>query len=634
MKKIILGLCLFLLAPVLALAADYDIENYYIRANILENGDVRVDEIMTLDGEFNGYERDLSYKPFLNDKYESSTIYQASDITDVVIKAKYIDKFSEDLFNDNDYKTFRELTNPTIGMKGVYKKNNLNNGYRYRMYYKADNEIVAFYISYTLKNAVVMHNDVAEFYFPFIGENFEDDLRNVDIKVILPKSDNSDYFRVWAHGVLYGDVEKIGNDILHAYVRKLDAGEVVDIRLTFQKSIITDVSRIKKSNKDYFASILEIEEKRASDANKLREELKAKYNFVKYSTIIFYFVLIGLWIFVYLKYGKSPKSGFFAKYNREFIDDYNVEVIDYLMNKKITPNAMSASIMNLIYKKNISAVEIAQKSGKKKDYEFTLENTNNLDKNEEILVEFLFDRVGKKRLNAKEQKVFSTIDLKKYADGTKTCNTFISSYTKWKNNVLSTAKNENFYESFSAPKIIGIIVLIISFMLFMYGMSFEVDFIPTYLIIIFIIMFFVYTLVVDRKTKKGAEHYDKWKAFKNFLNDFGTFELKELPEIVLWERYLVYATIFGLADRVQKSMNVKIEEFDTSGMAYDYYPSFVYINLGNSINNSINSAINTAYSRQAANYANSHSSSSSGSGFGGGFSGGSGFSGGGGGRGF
>ena len=49
------------------------------------------------------------------------------------------------------------------------------------------------------------------------------------------------------------------------------------------------------------------------------------------------------------------ESDFISDYYREFIEDYNVEVVDYIMNKNITPNAMTASIMNLIYKKNIKA---------------------------------------------------------------------------------------------------------------------------------------------------------------------------------------------------------------------------------------------------------------------------------------
>lgn len=633
MKKLILGIFIFLLAPVMASAASYDIENFYIRAYIEDNGDMKVNEIIALDGDFNGYERDLCYKPYLNDKYETSKLYEASDIENIVVKGKYISSFSEDLFLDTDYTIFNSTSYASNGDKGKYIKSSLNDGYRLRMYYKSSGDKVAFNISYTLKNVVVLHNDVAELYWPFIGEGFEDYLENVDIKVYLPKSDDSAYFRVWGHGVLYGNINMIEKQGAKVHLKEIEPGIPTDIRITFDKSLITNTLNVKMNNTNYFDKILEIEAKRAEDADKLEAELRQKYDFVKYSTFVFYIGIVLLWIFVYIKYGKSPKSGYYSKYNREFIDDYNVEVIDYLMNKKITPNAMSASIMNLIYKKNISAEEIANNKSKNKDYIFRLENKNNINDSEEMLIDFLFDKVGKGKLE-NDKKTFTTIDLKKYADGTKTCNSFITSYTKWKNDILAKGKKEEFYESFALPKILGIVVIILAFMLFMYAISIEIDFIPTYFVLIVGMVFLVYALVVDRKTKKGAEHYDKWKAFKNFLNDFGTFELKELPEVALWERYLVYATIFGLADKVQQSMNVRINELDISNMGYDYHPSYVYINLGYNINTSINQALNTAYSRQAANYANTHSSSAGGSGFGGGFSGGSGFSGGGGGRGF
>ena len=343
-------------------------------------------------------------------------------------------------------------------------------------------------------------------------------------------------------------------------------------------------------------------------------------------------VLLG--IYLYYKYGKSPKSGYYSKYNREFIDDYNVEVIDYLMNRKITPNAMSASIMNLIYKKNISASEIANTGkSKKKDYSFVLEKMDNTNESEQILIDFLFHKVGKSKKNEDGKQEFTTIDLKAYASGTKTCETFVSSYTKWKNNILKLGKNENFYDSSSKPKLIGFLVLAISFILIFLATQWGVDYFLTYLCAPAGIIFFIYSLMLIKKTKKGSEHYDKWKAFKNFLNDFGTFDIKELPEIALWERYLVYAVIFGLADKVQKSMNVKIKELDITDTTY--YPSFYYYNFTPTINSSVSQAISSAYSRQAANYANSHSSSSSGGGFGGGFSSGGGFGGGGGGgRGF
>jgi len=120
-----------------------------------------------------------------------------------------------------------------------------------------------------------------------------------------------------------------------------------------------------------------------------------------------------------------------------------------------------------------------------------------------------------------------------------------------------------------------------------------------------------------------------------FLDDFGRFEEKELPEIILWEKYLVYATLFGLADKVSKAMEIKVKEFSnvdasytSSDIFWDYY---FYTNLNRDLTRTINNCHANAIS--AVNRANS--TSSSGSGFGGGFSGGGGFGGGGGGgRGF
>lgn len=637
MKKFILGLFIFLASPFIVNAADYDITDFYVKANILQNGDLEVNELIVLDGDFNGYERDILYanSNLSGGDFANNKIYNASNITDMEIKAKYVNSVSMNTFNDSDFDNFRLSSYGTNGSKGLYVKSNLANGYRYRMYYVSNNKKVAFYLKYIIKDVLVIHEDVAELYWTFIPDGFEDKINNINIEVYLPNSDTSDNFRIWAHGNLSGEVKFINKNGVKANISEVFPSESIDIRMTFDKSLVSEDLVLKKSNVNALEEIIKVETERADIANNLRENLIWKRNFVIYGTVCLYIAMILLWIFIYIKYGKSPKSGYFSKYNREFIDDYNVEVIDYLMNKKITPNAMSASIMNLIYKKNLSVTEISAEKSRKKDYEFTLENTENLVESETILIDFLFDRVGKARVNTENKKFFSTVDLKKYANGTKTCTTFINSYTKWKNNVLELGKKENFYERSNKPILYGVIMLALTIILFVFGLNIGVDFIPTYLLMFFVIFFFIYTVLVDKKTIRGSEHYDKWKAFKNFLNDFGSFELKELPEIVLWERYLVYATIFGLADKVQKNMNVRISEMNLDNLGYDYYPSYVYFNLGNSINSSVSQALNSAYNRQSANYANTHSSSSSGSGFGGGFSSGGGFGGGGGGgRGF
>ena len=49
----------------------------------------------------------------------------------------------------------------------------------------------------------------------------------------------------------------------------------------------------------------------------------------------------------------------------------------------------------------------------------------------------------------------------------------------------------------------------------------------------------------------------------------GRFDEKELPEIALWERYMVSATILGIADKVQKSMKIQIERIEALATTTD-----------------------------------------------------------------
>ena len=632
MKRVLLGLFLFLI-PGIVEAANYTISNQLIEAQIKEDGDLYVQELIVMDGTFNGYEKTISYANSLledTDNYDNNSLYNGSGIELVSIKAKKIQgDVSFNTLDDNDFTKLQLVNYANNGDMTVYTASSNYNGYTYRLYYPANNEKIAFLISYVVEDVVVVHADVAELYWNFITPNDYDDIQDVQVKVLLPSADNSSNFRLWAHGDLSGQINKLStNDGVLASISNMAATSLLDIRLTFNKSLITDMSHVKTTTNSALEGIIEVEEERAEVANQLRDELTLKRNIVIAYSWVLIILVIGGSILVYLKYAKSPKSSYYSKYNREFIDEYNVEVIDYLMKRQITPNALSASIMNLIYKKNISAKEIPSDK-KVKDYEFTLENSNNLNGSESILTQFLFDTVGEGKVNEKGAKTFTTVDLKKYAGGNKTCSSFIKSYTNWKNSVLQDGISQKFFETSKVPKLIGTGILLLAIILLFLIIQFETDYIPSYVAIMLAVIFFIISLVVYKKTIRGSEHYTRWKAFRNFLDDFGAFELKELPEIILWERYLVYATIFGLADKVEKSMNVRIKEMDMSSLASDYYPTFYYIHIGPSIHASFNNAINSAYHQQSANYANTHSSRSSGGGFGGGFSSGGGFGGGG-----
>ena len=603
---------MFLLFPTISLAVSYDIEGYYINAEVLENGDVSVEEIFLVDGTMNGYELNLSTS-------SSNSSLSASAISNVSVAGANIDSISFDTFEEN-FTDFTLVSFANIGDSQKYTVDNTYNGVSIRMYYPINNEKIAFKVSYTLEDAIILHNGFAEFYWNFFSGELQDEINDLNVRVVLPGLDNSEYFRFWAHGPLSGEVHDYNsntNNIVIASIDKLEAYGILDMRVTFDDSLV-NTNLISKHSAETLDDIVAEETEIASETNALRREVQTKWNIALFGTIAFYILLVLGFVYVYLKYDKELKSDFNHKYNRDFIDDYNVEVVDYLMNHNVTENALSASVMNLIYKKNIKAEAIPDK---KDSYTFTLLNRDNLNDTENSLVDFLFTTVG-------NDNTFTTMALKKYASNATTCRDFMSSYTNWKNKVIIDGKSQNFFEKKRNYVWIPFVLLIYSIILLTFISSNNIEMFFGILTIFFAIIFMIYAIACTKKTKKGIEHYTKWKAFKNFLNDFGNFSIKELPEIALWERYLVYATVFGLADKVEKAMNVKITEFDNVDSAdYIMFTHIHNMHMASIISSSMHSAINS--SQVSINRANASSSMSSGGGFGGGFSGGGGFGGGG-----
>ena len=56
-----------------------------------------------------------------------------------------------------------------------------------------------------------------------------------------------------------------------------------------------------------------------------------------------------------------------------------------------------------------------------------------------------------------------------------------------------------------------------------------------------------------KKTKKGIEELQKLYSFKAFISDFGNFVDRKAEEVILWDRYLSYAQVFGLTKEIMKS---------------------------------------------------------------------------------
>ena len=627
MKKILWLLLLLSLPIIVEARVSYDLTNFLVDATILDNGDLQVKELIVLDGNFSGYWINIPYRnPVLEYhtpiNFAADAIYNGSGISNVKLFAKKIDEeISFDTF-DEEFVTLTRSYYEEDAQNGNYVESSIQNGKSYKMYYKAENEKVAFLIEYTLEDMVVLHEDVAELYFAILSEDFEDSIEDLQIRVNLPKEDSSNNFRIWTHGDLTANIDFLNRSSFLTTVKKTYANTAIDVRTTFDASLMNRSLVRKTTEEKALDQIIAVEEERAQAANQARETAKKNMTITYIICAIYIVIIISWWIYVYIRFDREYKSTFTLKYNREFIEDYNVEVVDYLMNHNITPNAMSASILNLIYKKNIKVEEIpSEKKKKEKNYRFSLINRDKASDTEDVLLDFLFETVGK-------DNTFTTEELKKYASGTTTFGNFQKSYTNWQNCARKDGERQNFFEKNGLPIVSSIFLLLIALIIVCYVSYLDVYSVMVIIVMTLSLVFLIYALFIRKRTKKGNEDYVRWKAFKNFLEDFGRFDIKELPEIKKKKKYLVYATVFGLADQVEKAMNVKISELPEGTMSM-YYPSYVDFHIAHMVSHSINNSF-TSNQTAISNSRIASSRGSSGSGFGGGGSLGGGFGGGGG----
>lgn len=684
MKKIyfIIMCLLVLLVPFKINAYEEGISKYYIDMTVEDSGDLHVKELIILNGDFNGFERIINYKN--NDlitfdgslnSFRGSNIYNGAGINLINIKNIDVNSNSsfEILYEDGDI--FEEVTYASKGDYGKYIRSITSIGEEYLIYNPDRGSEKGFYIEYTLENVGVVHNDIGE-----VAINLFDELTEyidiLEMKIHIPN--NKNLLRGWAHGPLTGEITLVNKNLIEVRATKIDPYNPIDVRFAFDKEVIKD--SIKVSNVEALDKIVEVETQWANQANEQREQIrmqleteaKSAVDFAKenpnrenynnaltsvnylpnsdikeslklelveilkeveqtekiYRTIfisVFVVWVVGLILlirYIYTKYDKEHNPEFKGHYYRDIPATYGPEVLGYLLNKKVTPNELSASIMNLINKKIITVEKSTEK--RKEDYMLKKSSsTEAITESEKRALTLVFGTKGETKLS----------DFKKTAKSSYT--TFLSDYDDWKLQATAISEAEEFYEQ-NNNKYIAVLYSFLGFILTFVLYRSYINFLIYVVIFLLSLGSLIYFLSVTKKSKKGNEDYSKWMGLKRFLKDFSTMDERSLPEIALWEKYLVYAMPLGCAKKLSKDMQLKIKEmgiYDQSTI--DMYDIGYMLHLNRTINSTMLSSIQTAQAELTREQMSdiSSSSSSSGGGFGGGFSSGGGSFGGGGGGG-
>lgn len=498
-------------------------------------------------------------------------------------------------------------------------------------------------ISYKITDAVKTYNDCSEFYWKFISTSNGIPADKVTGTIKLPKPvSNKENIRVWAHGPLQGEIYATANDTVSFSVTYLNEGTMVEARVAVLEDIFT--TNTNKVNSSKLQSIINEETEWADEANRERDRLKADIareeaitKMIGIVALCVGIVVFGIFLVKIVKYvrklseTKKNEPEIKVEYFRDFPDENatpgEAAFLYYFdksnLFKKNVSKVVSATIMNLALKKIISFEQ-----DQKNEMNIVLEDgkdTSQL-KSDELEIYNLLKNVktykNKKNKNEENINSISMKDIEKYAKNND--RSFLSKVEglETKEKVMQEAKrniNNSKIKDAEKWKEKANGYFLAAFMC----LCFAAFIVPLFAVIpCFICGILCNSLAKKTRllglTQKGANEQEQWKGLKRYMENFSLLNEREVPELPLWEKYLVYATAFGVADKVLDQLKVKYPQLNDESYMMNNGYAYMYMmnryNFDRVLNSSMQKAYQAGVRERAARQAAASSSYSSGGG--------------------
>lgn len=489
-------------------------------------------------------------------------------------------------------------------------------------------------ISYTVEDAVSKYSDYAELYWQFVGEDFEINADTITGTIILPENvTNIEDIKVWGHTEgLNGEIYATDLNRIEFKIDNFNAGRFVEVRTLFPTQMIMSATR--GENRTILDDVTREETTWANEANARR----TRRTFFKTAVTVITNIILILVSIKFIKNIIKKVKGLKGKeklkpteeiiYYREMPREGATPSEAVYMYKKLKGDLLgtdigkifSATLLDLNLKKIID-FEVTKDEKNKEvikikllDKEGSIIEEN---KDEKAIFEFLV-------LAFKEKEEITVKDLQKHIKRSSSkilsLQESINKGTKFglRKNKLIDKNEEEEYKKLVGAQSKYIVTLIL-------GMVFGAAFCEAFSIyllvgliplIIFALINLILTGIQMSKlnvfTQEGVNESEKWKGLKKYMEEFSMLDKREVPEIVIWEKFLVYATAFGIADKVLKQLKIVYPDIENTidVNTYSYMYLMMHTDFSSSFSNSISSSMSSAYS--------------SASGGGGGFSGGGG----------
>lgn len=379
---------IFFCIPIQVSAVDYTITDFFIEAQMLENGDVHVQELFTysLSGKFNGITREIIPK-------------EGSKIT--------------------GFEAFEHGVDLTVEKKDD----------TYKIYRGGKDERIQIKLHYTIKDGISKYADLVEFHWPFFDRRNESTYGKVNI-AIHPPSPTDDVIgfgydsafnteKITSEGVVYFDLGKVKH------------GENGDIRVAYDASLFPKVAQF--SNEHIRERLIE-EQQLLINREKQYRESKEKVMAIGSISLPVLFIFVTVFvIFAFLRTRRMNHDVWDEIYKRDFIiPQQKISMSATIYHQKgFSAEGMAAALFDLVRKGYVT-----QKSAD----QFVLVNAQTEFTHEQILIGWLFYEVGK-------DGTFRSGDLEKYVNDEENHPNYSDVLRRWREAVKEEVKDYGVRES-------------------------------------------------------------------------------------------------------------------------------------------------------------------------------------------
>lgn len=480
--------------------------------------------------------------------------------------------------------------------------------------FEAQEEERTFTLAYRLENLIKVHDDVAELYYKFIGDEIEEEIGRAYVKLSLPQGAEREEIRAWGHGPLHGQVDIQDQETVVWEVKRHPPRTFLEGRVVFPPDLVPMSQR--RTGQIGLPSILEEEEALVEETHTLAQRRQQDI----FQAAAFLLIAVGLIFWLWRK--NKPRGNFFrGKYHRELPDEYSPAELGVLWRGGEPGLAdFTATIIDLARKGFITIEEQEKKArgllriNKEKDY--VLQKTQKIEGlsgHEKQVLDFLFETIAQEN----EDKV-SFQDIKDYAKKHKKDLRLF--WRDWKKSLKQRGEELSFFDGDSVMRRnIGLA----SGVIFMIGaiLPFLLDFVVTgFSLLLGGFLIIICMALIPIRSSNGQDQYLRWRSFRRFLLHFSQMQRQEIPALILWEHYLVYAISLGVAKKVLDKLDTIYPQLQEDTHTFGY--SWLFLagsTQGNPVQglNSLTSSVHEVFSQAFSTPASS-------SGTGGGFTGGGG----------